>query len=84
MRLHHLFPLIAGLALSACATSQKQPPPPTKPLLDQYLASDCQTIGPTPTRDDYDVLQDWVQDLLIPKYIDCAVRHRKTVEAWPK
>lgn len=79
-----LCPLIAVLALSACTTSPKLPPQPIAPSLDQYLANDCQLIGDTPKADDYDVLQDWVQDVLIPKYIDCAIRHRKTVEAWPK
>ena len=54
------------------------------PSLDQYLANDCALIGETPSADDYDVLQGWMQDVLIPKYVDCAVRHRKTVEAWPK
>lgn len=78
------FLLIASLALSGCTTSPKLPPQQTKPSLDQYLANDCQLIGETPKADDYDVLQDWVQDVLIPKYIDCAIRHRKTVEAWPK
>lgn len=76
--------LIASLVLSGCATSPKPPPPLTKPSLDQYLASDCDLIGETPTADDYDVLQGWVQDVLIPRYVDCAIRHRKTVEAWPK
>lgn len=53
-------------------------------MLDQYLASDCALIGETPTTDDYDVLQGWVQEVLIPRYADCAIRHRKTVDAWPK
>jgi hypothetical protein len=52
-------------------------------LLDQYLANDCALIGPTPTADDYDILQEWVQEVLIPRYTDCAVRHRRTVDAWP-
>jgi hypothetical protein len=62
----------------------KAPPKLTAPYLDQFLANDCALIGETPTTDDYDVLQDWVQDILIPRYIDCAIRHRKTVNAWPK
>jgi len=76
--------LIASLALCGCATSPKAPPQQTRPLLDQYLASDCALIGETPTTDDYDVLQGWVQEVLIPRYADCAIRHRKTVDAWPK
>lgn len=81
--LRHFLPIVA-LALCACTTSPKLPPQRIAPSLDQYLANDCQLIGETPKADDYDVLQDWVQDVLIPKYIDCAIRHRKTVEAWPK
>lgn len=84
MRHLPLFLLIAGLALSGCAISPKRPPPPIKPQLDQYLASDCPLIGDTPTADDYDALQAWVQDVLIPKLTDCAIRHRKTVDAWSK
>lgn len=84
MRHLHRFLLIASLALSGCTTLPKQPPPPIKPSLDQSLANDCQPIGETPTADDYDALQGWVQDVLIPKYVDCAVRHRQTVAAWPK
>jgi len=79
-----LIVLIASLALSGCATSPKPQPPPTRPSLDQYLASDCQLIGQTPTTDDYDVLQTWVEEVFVPKYVDCAIRHKKTVEAWPK
>ena len=84
MHRFHLFLLIASLVLCGCATSPRQPPPQTPPSLDRYLANECQLIGAVPQVDDYDILQDWVQDVLIPKYIDCAVRHRKTVEAWPK
>ncbi len=78
------FPIIAALVLSGCATSPTRPPPLIKPSLDQSLAANCQVIGETPTVDDYDVLQNWVQDVLIPRYVDCAIRHRKTVDAWPK
>ena len=84
MRPLPLFLLIVSLVLSGCETSPKAPPQPTRPSLDQYLASECALIGETPTTDDYDVLQGWVQDVLIPRYVDCAIRHRKTVEAWPK
>lgn len=76
--------LIASLALCGCETLPKRPPPLTAPLLDQYLANDCAFVGETPTTDDYDVLQGWVQEVLIPQYTDCAIRHRKTVDAWPK
>jgi hypothetical protein len=80
----HLYPLIVALALSACATSPKPPPPLTRPLLDQYLANDCQPLGEVPARDDFDALLAWVTGDVLPKYGDCAIRHRQTVEAWPK
>lgn len=75
---------IAAPALFGCETLPKAPPRSIPPSLDQYLASDCDLIGETPTADDYDVLQAWVQDIMLPKYADCAIRHRKTVDAWPK
>jgi hypothetical protein len=78
------FLLIASLVLSGCVTSPTRPPPPIKPSLDQSLANECQLIGDVPTADDYDVLQGWVQEVLIPRYVDCAIRHRQTVAAWPK
>ena len=78
------FLLFASLALCGCETLPKRPPPPTKPPLDQSLAIDCPLIGETPTTDDYDVLQGWVQEVLIPKLTTCAILHRRTVDAWPK
>jgi hypothetical protein len=51
-------------------------------LLDQYLASDCKAIE-KPTSPDYDIWQMWVSSL-IADYADCAGRHRKTVDAWPR
>jgi hypothetical protein len=77
-------PWIVVLALCGCETLPKQPQRQTVPSLDKYLANDCALIGDTPNADDYDVLQSWVQENLIPKYVDCAIRHRKTVDAWPK
>jgi hypothetical protein len=32
---------------------------------------------------DYDEWQNWVQDVLLRAYGECAARHRMTVEAWP-
>jgi hypothetical protein len=78
------FPLIAALALTACASSPKAPPPLTRPSLDQYLANDCQQLAEVPARDDFDALLAWVTGDVLPKYGDCAIRHRQTVEAWPK
>ena len=84
MRHLHRCLLIASLALSACATSPTPQPPPTRPPLDQYLASDCELIGPVPVTDDFDVLDTWVREHLFTIIADCAIRHRKTVDAWPK
>ncbi|WP_255650646.1 hypothetical protein [Cupriavidus sp. DB3] len=36
-----------------------------------------------PTVKDYDVWQDWMVTVL-GALGDCAARHRKTVEAWPR
>jgi len=36
-----------------------------------------------PDAPDYDVWQLWAIDLL-RQYADCAARHAKTVQAWPK
>lgn len=80
-----LFLLIAVLALCGCTTSPKLPPPSTPPPLDQSLANDCAQIGPVPVEDnDFDVLLDWIRKRLLVIYGDCAIRHRQTVDAWPK
>lgn len=76
--------LTVALALSGCNASLKAPQPWTPPLLDQHLANDCQLIGEVPQSNDFDVLLVWVQTNLLPKYADCAIRHRATVAAWPK
>lgn len=36
-----------------------------------------------PSADDYDVWQAWVQSDLLGALVDCAIRHSKTVAAWP-
>lgn len=79
----HRYLLIASLALSGCATSPKAPPQSIRPSLDQYLSNDCQLIGEPPQSNDFDALLGWVQSDILPKYADCAIRHRKTVDAWP-
>jgi len=38
---------------------------------------------PKPESPDYDVWQAWALGLL-RQYADCAARHTKTVQAWPK
>lgn len=77
-----LFPLIAALILSGCATSTPRSTPPTKASLDSALAAPCPTIE-RPRADDYDAWQAWAIDLL-KQYAECAARHAKTVQAWPK
>lgn len=77
-----LFPLIAALILSGCATSTPQSTPPTKASLDSALAAPCPQVE-RPAADDYDAWQAWAIDLL-RQYAECAARHAKTVQAWPK
>jgi uncharacterized lipoprotein YajG len=74
--------LIVVLILSGCASSPPVSPPPTKPSLDSALARPCVYIG-APETDDYDAWMDSYLGL-IKHYADCAVKHRKLVEAWPK
>ncbi|MGF6275570.1 hypothetical protein ABIB38_003969 [Massilia sp. UYP11] len=52
------------------------------PPLDSALAAPCPAIA-RPTADDYDAWQAWAIDLL-HQYAECASRHAKTVQAWPK
>lgn len=81
MRLAYL--LIAALTLSGCATSTLPSTPPTRPPpLDSALAAPCPAV-PKPESPDYDVWQAWALDLL-RQYAECAARHAKTVQAWPK
>lgn len=37
-----------------------------------------------PAAVDYDAWQEWIQDVVLRAYGDCAARHAATVEAWPK
>lgn len=53
------------------------------PPLDTSLKADCAKLSHPPDGD-YDALQGWVQDEVLPKYGDCASRHHRTVIAWPK
>lgn len=57
--------------------------PSPKPLLDSTLAAPCKPPG-EPIADDYDAWLDWVVDVVLRNYADCAIRHARTVEAWPK
>jgi hypothetical protein len=56
--------------------------PPTRPPLDSALAKACPAL-PKPEAADYDAWQDYTATV-IGLYADCAARHRKTVQAWPK
>lgn len=76
------FLLIAALMLSGCATSTPLSTPPTRPPLDSALAAPCAAVD-RPAADDYDAWQAWAIDLL-RQYAECAARHVKTVQAWPK
>ena len=74
--------LIASLLLTACATSTPQSTPPTKASLDSELAALCPPIE-RPAAPDYDDWQEWGNEL-IAQYAVCAIRHAKTIQAWPK
>lgn len=68
--------------LIGCKSLPTPSQPPTKPLLDSSLAKPCAPLS-NPVLDDFDAwLDSYIQ--LVRDYADCAVRHRKTVEAWPK
>ena len=75
--------LIAALMLSACAASPPLLTPPTRPFLDSGLAAPCRTLK-GPETADYDAWLAWMVDEVLPAYADCAIRHARTVEAWPK
>ena len=82
MRKTNLFLLIVALMLAGCAVSPKPLPPPSKPQLDSSLAAGC-VIPDVPEVADYDVWQAWVQGSVLPALVTCAIRHAKTVAAWP-
>jgi len=46
------------------------------------LAAPCPAVE-RPGADDYDAWQVWAIELL-RQYAECAARHAKTVQAWPK
>lgn len=74
--------LFLCLTLTACAHSTPPLTPPIRPSLDSALAAPCPAVA-KPDAPDYDVWQLWMIDLL-HQYADCAARHAKTVQAWPK
>lgn len=53
------------------------------PPLDSYLAAPCKTIDPTLVLD-YDQWDDETARWLLEVAADCAARHLKTVQAWPR
>ncbi|WP_428852759.1 hypothetical protein [Imbroritus primus] len=60
----------------------QSPRPSRPPPLDSALAAPC-VVPDAPEAADYDVWQDWIAKVL-GALGDCAARHRKVVEAWPK
>lgn len=87
LKLKHLSALIASLTLAACGTFGKPSAPPMQPSkvppLDSKLAEPCPTLT-APEVLDFDVWMEWVQDVVLREYGNCAIRHRATVAAWPK
>jgi len=59
------------------STLPSKPPP-----LDSALAAPCE-VPDAPAAADYDVWQDWMV-MVLGVLGDCATKHRKIVEAWPK
>ena len=74
--------MAASLVLTGCASSAT-PFPQQTPRLDSKLAADCSKLS-KPTSDDYNALEDWIVQTVMPAYGDCASRHHDTVKAWPK
>src|SRR5581483_8068298 len=73
---------IVCLLMTGCATSPPPLPQPTLiPALDPALAQPCPTI-PDPPKGSYDAWQQWMQDVVLKDYGDCAARHAGTVAAW--
>jgi len=74
--------LIAALMLSGCATSTRHSMPPTRPSRDSALAAPRPPVA-RPYADDFDAWQVWAIEML-QQYAECAARHSKTVQVWPK
>jgi hypothetical protein len=83
MRIQNLCPMIVVLMLTGCPASLKPPPLQTRPLLDSALAQDCKPIN-VPNTMNIDEILTWIKFELFRDYGECAIRHKKTVEAWPK
>lgn len=84
MRHHHLCLLIVALMTAGCGLLPQPPAPSTKPLLDQALAAPCKANGLPKLANDYDSWQEWVEEVVLKNYADCALRKQGIVEAWPK
>ncbi len=73
--------------LAACAAFEKPSAPPMQPskvpALDRELATPCKELT-APDALDFDVWMTWVQDEVLRAYGECAIRHRRTIDAWPK
>lgn len=74
---------IVVLMLGGCASLHPESTPRTTPPLDSRLAEHCAPLS-KPQAADYDAWLDWLLDVVLPAYGDCAARHRETVAAWPK
>ena len=68
--------------ISGCATETTRSERTTLPALDQSLAADCREIELS-TDLDYDIWQA-ENAAILAALTDCAIRHRKLVEAWPR
>lgn len=57
--------------------------PSKPPPLDSALAAPCR-VPDAPAAADYDVRQEWVMGDVLGALGECAARHGKVVEAWPR
>jgi len=53
------------------------------PPLASNLAEPCKILA-VPESADYDQWQLWMQNIVLRAYGECAAKHRKIVQAWPK
>ena len=78
--------LIASLTLAGCAPSLPPLPPSMPqpiPPLNPELATPCEKI-PNPVAASYDAWQEWMQNIVLKYYGECAARHAATVKSWPQ
>lgn len=68
------------LLSSACSTTRSEPP---TPVLEANLAADCPQLPPPPSPL-LDPERSLWEEILIATYGECAGRHKRTVQAWPR